>query len=71
MQMSYRTNSDNIFPVGAFIAARTEPDTRLIIKSYNQRIYYCDAVGDESGKQKVYFERELIAPDASNSKLIL
>jgi hypothetical protein len=60
--MSYHTNEDNIYPVGTIIMAKAAPTTRLEITKYYQRIYYCSIVGDEASKQKVYFERELIAP---------
>jgi hypothetical protein len=59
--MSYHTNKDNIYPVGAIIMAKEAPTRKLEIKNYNQRIYYCAIVGDEAAKQKAYFEKELIA----------
>jgi hypothetical protein len=60
--MPYQNNEDNIYQVGTLIFARESPTVRLEIKKYRQRIYYCAIVGDESAKQKAYFERELIAP---------
>ncbi|HEY3402770.1 MAG TPA: hypothetical protein VGK59_05235 [Ohtaekwangia sp.] len=60
--MSYQTNTDNIYPVGAFITACENPSLKLQIVKYYQRIYYCAVVGDEARKQLVYFERELISP---------
>ena len=60
--MPYQTNEDNIFQVGTFIVAKEAPAVKLEIKKYFQRIYYCAIVGNESAKQKVYFERELISP---------
>lgn len=60
--MAYQTNEDNIFRVGTIILAKEAPAVKLQIKNYYQRIYYCAIVGNESAKQKVYFERELIAP---------
>ena len=60
--MSYQTNEDNIYAVGTFITAREAPTIRLQITKYYQRIYYCCIVGNETAKQKAYFERELIAP---------
>ncbi|HEY3405374.1 MAG TPA: hypothetical protein VGK59_18440 [Ohtaekwangia sp.] len=60
--MSYRTNSDNIYPEGILIEAKENPALRLRIVKYYQRIYYCAVVGDEDRKQLAYFERELIPP---------
>ena len=60
--MPYQTNGDNIYEVGTIILAKEAPTVKLEIKKYYQRIYYCSIVGDTSAKQKVYFERELIAP---------
>jgi hypothetical protein len=60
--MSYHTNEDNIYAVGLVIMAKEAPTIKLEIMKYYQRIYYCAVVGDESAKQKAYFERELIAP---------
>jgi hypothetical protein len=63
--MSYQTKNDNIFPEGTLITAKANPSLPLKIMKYNQRIYYCAVVGDESKKQLVYFERELIAPGST------
>jgi hypothetical protein len=61
--MSFRTNEDNIYPVGTIITAKEDVTTKLVVKKYYQRIYYCAILSGEDGKQKVYFERELIAPE--------
>jgi hypothetical protein len=60
--MSYHTNDDNIYSVGTIITAKDAPTVKLEITKYYQRIYYCAIVGNETAKQKVYFEKELIAP---------
>jgi hypothetical protein len=60
--MPYQTNNDNIYSVGTMIFAKEAPTVQLQIKNYYQRIYYCGVVGSESAKNKVFFERELIAP---------
>lgn len=62
--MIYTTNSDNIYATGTVVSAKANPGLQLKIMSYYQRIYYCAVVGDENGKQLVYFERELVAPVA-------
>lgn len=61
--MSYQTNEDNIYPVGTRIAAKESPTVKLRVTKYYQRIYYCSVEGQDSAKQKVYFEKELIAPN--------
>lgn len=63
--MPYQTNGDNIYQVGTVIFAKEAPTIKLQIKKYYQRIYYCAIIGDESAKDKVYFERELIPPAKS------
>lgn len=60
--MIYPTNTDNIYPLGSFMAAKEAPTVQLKIVAYKQRIYYCALVGDESLKQLAYFERELVPP---------
>ncbi|MEJ1238421.1 hypothetical protein WBG78_09840 [Chryseolinea sp. T2] len=60
--MSYQTNEDNIYGIGTFITAKEAPTIKLKITTYIQRIYYCSVVGDDTAKQKAYFERELIEP---------
>lgn len=60
--MANNTIADNIYPEGTLIYAKADPSFQLRIMKYYQRIYYCAVVGDESRKQRVYFERELIAP---------
>jgi hypothetical protein len=60
--MSYQTNEDNVYAVGTFITAKEAPAVELKITKYYQRIYYCSIVGNDTAKQKVYFERELVTP---------
>lgn len=60
--MSNQTNDSNRYQVGTMILAKEAPTVMLHIRKYYQRIYYCCIVGNESAKQKVYFEKELIIP---------
>lgn len=53
---------DNIYKEGTVIAAKNQPDTKLIINRYIKRIYYCKPADNPSGKVLAYFERELIPP---------
>lgn len=67
--MSYRTDVDNIYPLGSTITAKENPTTNLVIVKYYQRIYYCQSVAEPEAKQRVYFERELNAPRAVKDSL--
>ena len=54
--------SDNIYEEGTVITAKINPDLKLIILRYYQRIYYCAIVGAIDNKPFAYFERELVPP---------
>lgn len=62
--MRYITSADNKYPEGSFVFAKAAPESKLLIKKYYQRIYYCLPEDDKKGKQKVYFERELLPPSS-------
>ena len=57
--MSYHTNTDNIYELGAQVTAKVDPALKLIIVKYYQRIYYCAEADNPSGKHLAYFENEL------------
>jgi hypothetical protein len=59
--MRDRNQRDNIYQEGTFITAKENPELKLVITKYSQRIYYCTDVADES-RRFAYFERNLIAP---------
>lgn len=56
-------SSDNIYPIGQIIRARTNPLLPLVIYKYFQRIYYCSVVDDPNHKHFAYFEHELLPPE--------
>jgi hypothetical protein len=60
---------DNIYEVGSFITAKKDPQSRLIIRRYLKRIYYCESQDDQNHKLLAYFERELVTPVAPGSIL--
>jgi hypothetical protein len=68
--MSYKTNSDNIYPEGSLLAAKVNPSVKLRVARYYQRIYYCTIVEDENRKQLVYFERELMPLEATAKPIL-
>jgi hypothetical protein len=55
-------NNDNKYPRGTHIYAKENPQLKLVIDAYKQRIYYCAVAGHPEMKQFAYFERELIDP---------
>jgi hypothetical protein len=57
--MSQPITNDNIYAVGSIMTAKEHPAVKLVIDSYNQRIYYCSVVDHPESKQQVYYEREL------------
>ena len=60
--MSYLTNNDNIYKIGAAVFAKSRPEVALVIMRYYHRTYYCVDVSDPTGKQLEYFEKDLIPP---------
>lgn len=60
--MSYIDHTDNIYPVGTFITAKSAPEIKLKIVKYFNRIYYCEITSDTTASPLAFFERELIAP---------
>lgn len=60
--MTDRLLRDNRFEEGSIIVAKANPEIRLLITKYLQRIYYCVELDDPTQKTQVYFERELISP---------
>jgi hypothetical protein len=55
-------SNDNKYPLGMFIYAKVNPQQKLVIDAYKQRIYYCPVVDHPEIKPFAYFERELIDP---------
>jgi len=53
---------DNKYPTGMFVYAKENPELKLVIDAYKQRIYFCGVAGHPEHKQFAYFERELIDP---------
>jgi hypothetical protein len=56
-------NNDNKYPKGMFIYAKVNPQLKLVIDAYKQRIYFCAVVDHPEMRQFAYFERELIDPN--------
>ena len=60
--MPNTVNNDNIYPVGTMIFAREQPNLKLIIEQYMQRVYFCRVLDQPGTKQIAYFEKELVPP---------
>jgi hypothetical protein len=65
--MRNKNLKDNIYQEGTFITAKDNPELRLVITKYCQRIYYCSDFADES-RRFAYFEHNLIAPLTQTTK---
>lgn len=50
-------NMGNKFKKGDFVCAKVKPLEELIVRIFARKIYYCIIV--ETGKEVVYFEKEL------------
>ena len=57
-----RNHMDNLYEEGSIVTAKENPELKLIITKYCQRIYHCRAVGEPEGRAFAYFETNLIAP---------
>ena len=50
----------NKYNPGDVVYAKANPDVKLVIRRYVDRVYYCKVDTNPSGKEQVYFERELV-----------
>jgi hypothetical protein len=50
---------ENIYPEGSVVYAKVDPATKLEVRRFVKRIYYCTAVKGAIQKDLVYYEREL------------
>lgn len=55
-------SNDNKYSKGTFIYAKVNPQLKLVIVDYKQRIYFCKSVQHPEMSHYAYFERELIDP---------
>lgn len=60
--MSYLPEALTIYPAGTILMAKSNPDERLEIIRYYQRIYYCALVNDPHHKHLAFYDRELTLP---------
>ncbi len=55
-------NNDNRYKEGTSIYAKVDPELKLTIMKYRQRIYYCAVLNHPKKNNFAYFENELIPP---------
>ena len=65
--MRREINDDNLYQEGVVVRAKVDPDRKLVIMKYRQRIYYCAVVDHPDQNDYAYFEKELIAPTAEDN----
>ncbi len=51
---------ENKYKEGDVVYAKENPEKKLVVRRYVDRIYYCKVQDDATAKELVYFERELI-----------
>jgi hypothetical protein len=50
---------ENKFKEGEEVFAKSDPELKLLVRRYVDRIYYCEIKGNTDRNDLVYFEREL------------
>ncbi|HEY0653318.1 MAG TPA: hypothetical protein VGD65_09325 [Chryseosolibacter sp.] len=62
--MSNKRENDNLYPAGTVIAAKANPQVKLVIMKYIHQTYYCSVLGNAVVNNLKYREQDLIAPDS-------
>jgi hypothetical protein len=58
----------NKYEPGDIIYAKNNPDQKLVVRRYLDKIYYCKVVTDPDRKDLVFFEREIVEDPALVAK---
>lgn len=53
-------DDENKYKAGDVVYAKANPDVKLIVRRYIDRIYYCKFQNDPNRKELALFERELV-----------
>lgn len=56
-----RVTSKSIYNTGDTVHAISNPELKLVVKRYVDRIYYCLDPKDPTRKELTFFEKEIIA----------
>ena len=51
---------ENKYKEGELVYAKVNPELKLVIRRYVDRIYYCKIQNEPGRKELVYFEREIL-----------
>lgn len=51
---------ENKYKEGELVYAIKDPEQKLVIRRYLDRIYYCKVQNEPEHKELVYFEREIL-----------
>ena len=54
---------ENKYKEGEIIYAKVDPELKLIVRRYVDRIYYCKIQDEPERKELVYFEREILSDE--------
>ncbi len=55
-----KTFVQNNYKSGDIVAAKSNPELKLVIRRYIDQIYYCKVKDDRERKELAYYERELV-----------
>ena len=61
---------ENRYKEGEVVRVKVNPNKKLIVRRYVDRIYYCKIQEAPDHKDLVYFERELLPPGIQNIGLL-
>ena len=50
---------ENKYAEGSAVYALVQPEVKLVVRRYVERVYYCTIPSDPTHNDLVYFEREL------------
>lgn len=51
---------ENKYKEGEIVYAKVNPEVKLVIRRYVDKIYYCKFPDEPARKELVYFEREIL-----------
>lgn len=53
-------DKDNIYSEGTIVRLKAQPEVRMLIMKYHERIYFCKRISAPKVKLMPYFEHELV-----------
>ena len=55
-----KTFVQNRYKAGDTVAAKSNPEQKLVIRRYIDQVYYCKVKDNRESKELAYYERELV-----------